>query len=330
LMKQLTEDLAKGAGNSIAINQAAEVEVHQIGHDMDKLLDQRDKNYREEIRQLQVPVILFDPDILNRATSQELMEAWTVSVLKGYRSWLADIIQDQWLNPIVKKMIENERDAARTGTDTQEPQAEERLTLSQSKTEAGDKGKAEASEESTSGNNPNLVPTITKELIPIEAIDPTTGEVLVYRLPWKIKLEFEALNYDTFKEKVESSILLKNNGLATTATALKRIGVTDENEIAQLLEMEEERRIQNQQLAAAQIAKQQSGERSPGALPAGEGQAGAPQQPQQQGRGAKPRTLERQRQKMREELRQSVSGNNTPTNRKGNIIGGRKRPIPTK
>jgi hypothetical protein len=285
IMQKLANEIANGAGNSIFTNQAATVEVHQLGHDMDKLLEQRDKNYREIIRQLQVPIILFDPDVLNRATSQELMEAWTVSVLKIYRSWFKDIVQDQWINPILKSLIETERAAIRdqdqtdTNTDIPQPEPEE---------EPQDEQPNPQQESSN----------IVKEVIPIDAIDPATGEVLIYRLPWKIKIELDPLNYDTFKEKAETTILLKNNGLMTTGTALKTLGITDENELAQLLEMEEERRNQNQQFAGADVAQQQ--QREVGGV--------QPGQPNRQ------RSLERQREVLRESLQKSVTGNNQGIN----------------
>ena len=301
IMTKLANDIAKGAGNSIVTNQAATVEVHQLGHDMDKLLEQRDKNYREIIRQLQVPIILFDPDILNRATSQELMEAWTVSVLKIYRSWFKDIVQDQWINPIIKSLIENERNAARetdTGIDIQTPETE-------ADTQDNSKQTPFDNESET-----DVTPAITREVIPIEAIDPATGEVIPYRLPWKLKIELEPLNYDTFKERAEMSILLKNNGLATTGTALKRIGVTDENELAQLLEMEQERRVQNQQFVGAEVAQEQQQQVAGNAnQPVGQ------QQPQQPPQGpSKSRSVERQREKFKQSLRDSVTGNNQGIN----------------
>lgn len=299
IMQKMADEIAKGAGNSIFTNQAATVEVHQLGHDMDKLIDQRNENYREIIRQLQVPIILFDPDILNRATSQELMEAWTVSVLKIYRSWFKDIVQDQWINPIIKTLIEAERQAQREQGQTQseEPVQEE----------PEEEPKPQNPDEPTPKTSTNIV----KEVIPLDAIDPKTGEVLVYRLPWKIKLELDPLNYDTFKEKAETAILLKNNGLATTASALKMIGVTDENEVAQLLELEEQRRQERFQLAGAADIDAAGNRRNPQQVDPTvqdrrDAAAGAP-------RGRQPATLERQRDKLRGSLRESVTSQNVPT-----------------
>jgi len=298
IMTKLANDIAKGAGNSIVTNQAATVEVHQLGHDMDKLLDQRDQNYREIIRQLQVPIILFDPDILNRATSQELMEAWTVSVLKIYRSWFKDIVQDQWINPIIKGLIETERSAAREQTSITgiEPSTEPE------EPETKPKAKVVDGEEQDQEDPAKPVLKEKPQVVPLEAIDPKTGEILPYRLPWKIKIELEPLNYDTFKERAEMAILLKNNGLATIGTALKRIGVTDENERAQLLEMEEERRQQNMQMVGAGVAEEQQAQVK---------KTGKVVDPLQQ--AGKARTVERQREKLREGLRQSVTGANVPT-----------------
>jgi len=298
IMTKLATDIAKGAGNSIVTNQAATVEVHQLGHDMDKLLDQRDQNYREIIRQLQVPIILFDPDILNRATSQELMEAWTVSVLKIYRSWFKDIVQDQWINPIIKGLIETERSAAREQTSITgiEPSTEPE------EPETKPKAKVVDGEEQDQEDPAKPVLKEKPQVVPLEAIDPKTGEILPYRLPWKIKIELEPLNYDTFKERAEMAILLKNNGLATIGTALKRIGVTDENELAQLLEMEEERRQQNMQIVGAGVAEEQQVQVK---------KTGKVVDPLQQ--AGKARTVERQREKLREGLRQSVTGANVPT-----------------
>lgn len=290
IMKKLSDEISKGAGNSVFTNQAATVEVHQLGHDMDKLLEQRDKNYREIVRQLQVPIILFDPDILNRATSQELMEAWTVSVLKVYRSWFEDIVQDQWINPIIKTQIETERRAKREQEQTvsEEPEPEE---------------PEEEPEDNQTDETNKPVLKVKPQVLPIEAIDPVTGEVLVYRLPWKIKIGLEPHNYDTAKEKAERAILLKNNGLMTTGSALKSIGVTDENELAQLLEQEEERRLQNQQIMAAQNAQDQQKE---------------VQEPNKQ------RSVERQREVLKESLRKSITGKNVPV-KQG--FGPKRKPI---
>lgn len=332
IMQEMADEIAKGAGNSIFTNQAATVEVHQLGHDMDKLIDQRNENYREIIRQLQVPIILFDPDILNRATSQELMEAWTVSVLKIYRSWFKDIVQDQWINPIVKTLIESERQAERergggTGIESKQdigpiepkdkpPAAAEDKPLPQAQE---DQAEAEAE-----------APTIAKEVIPLEAIDPATGEVLVYRLPWKIKMELDPLNYDTYKEKAETAILLKNNGLATTATALKMIGVTDENEVAQLLELEEQRRQERFALTGAREIDAAGAQADPNkqvdpkvADKLAAEKAGAP-------KGRPPTTIERQKDKFKESLRQSVTGANVPTKQgfRAKRIGIRRTPPP--
>lgn len=302
IMQKMADEIAKGAGNSIFTNQAATVEVHQLGHDMDKLIDQRNENYREIIRQLQVPIILFDPDILNRATSQELMEAWTASVLKIYRSWFKDIVQDQWINPIIKTLIEDERTkAAEQGLEQGVPEPD------QSEQEQDIPTNQDQQESS-------LTPNVKREVIPIEAIDPATGELLVYRLPWKIKMELDPLNYDTFKEKAETAILLKNNGLATTASALKMIGVTDENEIAQLLELEEQRRQERFALTGAREIDA-AGAQTDGtnkevdpkvADKLAAEKAGSP-------KGRPPSSVERQREKFRQSLRQSVTGANVKT-----------------
>jgi hypothetical protein len=302
-MRKLKEQLAQGAGNSIVTNQATEVEVHQIGHDMEKLLDERDQNYREEIRQLQVPIILFDPDILNRATSQELMEAWTVSVLRNYRSWLKDVIQDQWINPILKTMIENERAAARESPEETKQDIQPQEQREKDKDQPSPKQvEDEATDE---GDNPNRTPDITKEVIPIEAIDPTTNEVMIYRLNWKIKIEFEPLNYDTFKEKAETAILLKNNGLSTIGAALRRIGIEDENEIAALIEFEERRR----ELQFQQEAQGLTGQTSEDVT------TQSSQQQKQLKDPGKARTVERQRELQREQLRKSISGANQGINK---------------
>lgn len=313
IMQKMADEIAKGAGNSIFTNQAVTVEVHQLGHDMDKLIEQRNENYREIIRQLQVPIILFDPDILNRATSQELMEAWTVSVLKIYRSWFKDIVQDQWINPIIKSLIEDERQALRDQGKPLPEDEESTKPEDEPGPQTEDKAKAEldADEKAVDKEKPNIV----KEVIPLDAIDPATGEVLVYRLPWKIKIELDALNYDTFKEKAETAILLKNNGLATTASALKMIGVTDENEIAQLLELEEQRRQERFALTGAREIDAAGAQANPNkevdpkvADKLAAEKAGAP-------KGKPPSSVERQRQKFRDSLRQSVTGQNVPTNR---------------
>ena len=282
-MRKVKDQIAKGAGNSIMVNQQVTVEVHRVVHDMVQLLDERKENYRETIRQMQVPIILFDPDILNRATSQELMEAWTASVLRNYRSWLKDIIQDQWINPIVKELIEADR---RPSIGQQE---EEQPPLIQEGPNTSSSPNLNEEKEETSTRTSN------RDIVPIEAINPQTNEVHVYRLPWKIKIEFAPLNYDTFKERAEMAILLKNNGMATIRTGLKLMGIEDEEEIAALVELEEKR--QEQRFS--------------------QGQQPFPQENRQ-------RSLERQRETMKQELQKSVTGQNVPS--KGIIRPSRTAP----
>jgi hypothetical protein len=264
-MEKLKEQLRNGAGNSVIVNQPAQIETKEIGHDLNEMVDERKDNFREEIRHLQVPLILFEPDVTNRATSQEVMEAWNVSTLRNYRSWLKDVIQDQWINPILKQIISNERaglgvegEDSILPTKLSEPEQPERPNPEDNEPkgpkepeepqpdELLDIDKQEAQEERKRLERERLIntPLSDKEIIPVDAIDPATGEVLVYRLPWKIKVEFMPINFDTFKEKAQTAILLKQNGLATTERALDIIEMDDEKERQKLLDLEAERKAE--------------------------------------------------------------------------------------
>jgi len=107
-MRKLKQDIANGAGNAIMTNQNVKITPQKFETDIKGMTDERKENNLEIIRQLQVPEMLFDPNIINRATSQEIMQTWTESVLKAYRSWIGDMITKQWIYPILKTAIENE------------------------------------------------------------------------------------------------------------------------------------------------------------------------------------------------------------------------------
>lgn len=107
-MRKLKDQIANGAGNTIMTNQNVKITPTKFETDIKGMCEERDSNNKEMLRQLQVPEFLFDPNVMNRATSQEIMQSWTESTLKAYRTWITDIIKKQWINVILTTIIEND------------------------------------------------------------------------------------------------------------------------------------------------------------------------------------------------------------------------------
>lgn len=285
-MRKLKTDIANGAGNAIMTNQNVKITPQKFETDIKGMTDERKENNLEIIRQLQVPEMLFDPNIINRATSQEIMQTWTESVLKAYRSWLSDMIKKQWIYTILKKAIENESRPLVEGENVpadqqltkdnqikpnQKPQDQKQqdfnnpnpkqTTPPPNKTNTQDPTKPDLILNKLDPNaNPrdfvlrNKANQLGVELPPqlgppqqsgidfdklINEIprDPKTGELLLNKAAWEIRVEFVDKNLDTFGEKTTSAINLYNASIITKIKALEMIGFEDEIPAALLEEV---------------------------------------------------------------------------------------------
>lgn len=258
VMNQMQDDVANGAGNAIVTNQQVNIDPVAINVSLQEMTNERSSNNLEIIRQLQMPELLYNPDVMNRATSQELMEAWNVFVLQPYQVWLSDIIQEQWIDPILETLIENDQQGITTeGTQPTEgfvPPEEQ----TQQQKQQGDKIQPEipppptpkVNVSHTFANDPTTdtpaKKTTVDTTIPPKAqqptpqpesfglfdggIDPITGEIKISRLKWKIKVVFDPINLDVFLDKVKAYMILFNNGSGPIGgeRVLKGVGLEED------------------------------------------------------------------------------------------------------
>lgn len=254
-MNRIRDQIANGAGNAIVTNQQVDVTSEKFDTDIAGMTEMRDANNKEILRMLQVPQILFDPQIQNRATSQEVMESWNESVLKTYRTWIADIIEQQWIKPLLATIIENET----------RPQVEtETETKTNAATNVGTNLQGAATAQRTISSNStsrlNIQPVAQGET-PLNRvasgeipIDPETGKPNLDEADFKFKVVFEPLSFDTKDSEINSTINLFNAGIIDQIKALELIGMEDQIPRAQA-EIERKQQIQEQQfnLQVAQV-----------------------------------------------------------------------------
>lgn len=251
VMNSMQNDIANGAGNAIVTNQQVQIEPVTINVSLQEMTTERSQNNLEIIRQLQMPELLYNPDVMNRATSQELMEAWNVFVLQPYQVWLSDIIQEQWIDPILKVLIENDQKGIidEPGEEGFVP-PEEQLTIQPNippppspkvnvtQTFANDQTNKTPAKKTTlqhtqQSNQPNQ-PEPSKQPQAFGlfdgAIDPKTGEIKVSRLKWKIKVVFDPISLDIFLDKVKAYMILYNNGSGPIGgeRVLKGVGLDED------------------------------------------------------------------------------------------------------
>jgi len=253
IMNKLQDDVANGAGNAIVTNQQVNIDPVVINVSLQEMTTERSSNNLEIIRQLQMPELLYNPDIMNRATSQELMEAWNVFVLQPYQNWLSDIIQEQWIDPILETLISNDQKGIQDEPGEGFVPPEEQLTvqptlpeppkpkINVTQTFANDQtsntpAKKTTLQHTATPPSPNE-PDPTKPKPQPQAfglfdggIDPITGEIKVSRLKWKIKIAFDPVNLDVFLDKVKAYMILFNNGAGPIGgeRVLKGVGLDED------------------------------------------------------------------------------------------------------
>ena len=260
VMNQMQNDVANGAGNAIVTNQQVQIEPVTLNVSLQEMTTERSQNNLEIVRQLQMPELLYNPDVMNRATSQELMESWNVFVLSPYQTWIADTIQEQWIDPMIKQLIENDRagiiDEPQEGIIPPEElaqiqqQQEQQKQAEQQKSQARQQSpfssnQSNSDQQKSSDGSPNqpkqqpTKPDIPKPIpqTPLNeaalfgnAIDPKTGEIKVSRLNWKIKVVFDPINLDTFLDKVKAYMILFNNATGPIGgeRVLKGVGLEED------------------------------------------------------------------------------------------------------
>ena len=93
------------AGKPLATNADMEAEVTTVGHDLDKLLEQRNNSDMKINRDGQVPDFLAGfPNVNNFATASIEYNAWINSIVRDKRTMLRNVIEPQWIDPLIMEL----------------------------------------------------------------------------------------------------------------------------------------------------------------------------------------------------------------------------------
>lgn len=94
------------AGQPFVANQDFQVQVTDINHDLEKIMDEQREYDRKIGRDMEVPLLLMGfEDIETRATGSITFYGWINSVIRYLQTWLRDIIEPQWIDPNLKEII---------------------------------------------------------------------------------------------------------------------------------------------------------------------------------------------------------------------------------
>lgn len=220
-------------GMPIISNRDFEAQVVDVQHDLDKLLKQMEVSDQKITRDLNLPNILggFGSNQAQATAGAEL-QSWLSSRLETMRTHLRNVIEGQWINPLLRRLIILNGDTMETlksaidnlPTEQLQPPSETPTTT----------------DSNINNNNevtpiaPMIPPTTTPSIPqekkpPIEDIkisnfepDETT-DVIVEDLPFKIKLEFANFSVSTILDTASTVIGLKKEGLLNTKLALTEL-----------------------------------------------------------------------------------------------------------
>ena len=93
------------AGKPIATNADLDTQVTTVGHDLDKLLEQRNNSDMKINRDGQVPDFLAGfPNVNNFATASIEYNAWINSIVRDKRTMLRNVIEPQWIDPLIMEL----------------------------------------------------------------------------------------------------------------------------------------------------------------------------------------------------------------------------------
>lgn len=78
------------------------VETHDLHIDLSALTNERNENDKRIMRGIGIPSFIMGfEDVTNRATSEQVLNAWRESELNDRRTWLQDQLEPQWFDMII-------------------------------------------------------------------------------------------------------------------------------------------------------------------------------------------------------------------------------------
>jgi hypothetical protein len=236
-------------GMPIISNRDFEAQVIDVQHDLEKLLQQQEMSDQKIARDLNLPNILAGfGNAQAQATAGAELHSWLSSRLETMRTHLRNVIEAQWINPLLKRLIilnGDSMEALKNAINdlapeqpiappvqpeipkTQEPQLDANgkpiqplpptpVPLPGSMTPQGPPKLPHLQPEQQQRK-----PPIEDILITNDPIDKT--EIKVEDLPFKVKLQFANFSVSTILDTASTVIGLKKEGLLNTKLALTEL-----------------------------------------------------------------------------------------------------------
>jgi hypothetical protein len=238
------------AGQPIISNRDFEAQVVEVKHDLDKLLQQQEMSDQKIARDLNLPNILAGfGNAQAQATAGAELHSWLSSRLETMRTHLRNVIEAQWINPILKRLIILNGDSMDTlknaiadlppeqpiGPEvqpeipkSQEPQLDAngkpiqplpptRVPVPPSMTPQSPPKLPHLQQTDPADRKPPI------EDIIISNIEKDPSEIVVEDLPFKVKLDFANFSVSTILDTASTVIGLKKEGLLNTKLALTEL-----------------------------------------------------------------------------------------------------------
>jgi hypothetical protein len=238
-------------GMPIISNRDFEAQVVDVQHDLEKLLQQQEMSDQKIARDLNLPNILAGfGNAQAQATAGAELHSWLSSALETRRTHLRNVIEGQWINPLLKRLIILNGDTMETLKSAidnlppentpapdvqpalpkpQEPQLDANgkpiqplpatpIPLPNSMTpQSPPKLPHLQSQQPTEQRKPPI------EDIKISNIETDPSEIIVEDLPFKIKLQHSNFSVTPFLDAISGVIGLKKEGLLNTKLALTEL-----------------------------------------------------------------------------------------------------------
>jgi hypothetical protein len=232
-------------GMPIISNRDFEAQVVQVGHDLDKLMQQQEMSDQKIVRDLNLPNILGGfGSHQAQATAGAELHSWLSSALETRRTHMRNVFEGQWINPLLKRLIILNGDTMETLKSPIDNMPDStQITPPQPPTEQPPQkqvpGVSDTNLNDTQQGKPlpvtpvpvpsHMMPQSPPKLphlqqpgaekkppipdIIISNIKKDPSEIVVEDLPFKIKMQFASFSVSTILDTASTVIGLKKAGL---------------------------------------------------------------------------------------------------------------------
>lgn len=237
-------------GMPIISNRDFEAQVVDVQHDLEKLLQQQEMSDQKIARDLNLPNILAGfGNAQAQATAGAELHSWLSSALETRRTHLRNVIEGQWINPLLKRLILLNGDSMETlksAIDNLPPEQpltppvqpeipkpqEPQLDANGKPIQPLPPTPMPVPQSMTPQSPPKLPHLQTTEPadrkppiddIIISNIEKEPNDISVEDLPFKIKMQFANFSVSTILDTASTVIGLKKEGLLNTKLALTEL-----------------------------------------------------------------------------------------------------------